>query len=418
MEEQEGTQIEPEGKENSETQLDLPELPKTPPPALANYIPTEVSLEHLGFFTPSSKRIKNIYTKEKILKTLTNEDGTKRIIKVHISANHELGLPITSDLDYYRAFLKILDETAGPDGRVHLPIHVPTRKLIRYAGKKEMARTWKEAREYLKRMTLTGIEGGIYLKKREDYDDAFVGTLFSQVILRGQQIRNGKTADTNLVWLAPWFLSNYYHRHRRSTDHNLYKRLRKPISKSLLSLLETGWYASQGNPYAKSYRDLCRDFLLRQEKHLSDIKKQLDPAHQELKRENFLEGWRYHPTKDKRDWILTYYPGRKFFDDQKYRLGRKQLSQPEEPPLTPDQEFTLEEIQTITGEHENPYWFEIIKTYPLALISMALAETHQADLEHNITKNRGAYFIDILKHLHQARKNHSPINRPPPLSFT
>jgi hypothetical protein len=34
-----------------------------------------------------------------------------------ISANYELGLPITSDFDYYRAFLKICDELVDRDGR-------------------------------------------------------------------------------------------------------------------------------------------------------------------------------------------------------------------------------------------------------------------------------------------------------------
>jgi hypothetical protein len=31
------------------------------------YIPAEVSLENLGYFTPSSKRVKDIYVKEKVL---------------------------------------------------------------------------------------------------------------------------------------------------------------------------------------------------------------------------------------------------------------------------------------------------------------------------------------------------------------
>jgi len=118
-------------EETKEDQLELDILSKPEPPALPDYIPVEISLEHIGFFTPSSKRIKNIYTKRKVLKVITNEDGSKRTIEVLISANHELGLPITSDLDYYRAFLKILDEEADKDGRLDLPIAVPTKKLIR-----------------------------------------------------------------------------------------------------------------------------------------------------------------------------------------------------------------------------------------------------------------------------------------------
>jgi len=410
MEEQDAAQIEPEGKENPETQLDLPEIPKTQLPALPDYIPTEVSLQHLGFFTPSSKRIKRISIKEKILKTITQPDGTKRDVKSTIIGNPNLGgLPITSDQDYWRAFEKILDETTEttPNGKKHfqLPVEVPIRKLIRYAGKKESAKERKEARQWIERMTGTLIKGAIYKKKHKDYEEGFIGAVFSQAYLRGQTTRNGKPADTNLIWPAPWYLSNYFHGNIRPIDYNLYKRLRKPISKSLAPLLETGWYASGGNPYQKRYSHLSQEFLLRKEKHLSDIKRQLDPSHKELQGEELLSRWDYRKLQNG-DWIIVYYAGRKFFDDQKARLDRKQLTEPEEHPLNPDQERTLEDIKIIIGEPDNPYWQEVIKTYSLSLISMALGETRQADIEHRITKTRGAYFIDVLKRLAESWAKH------------
>jgi len=390
--------------QEDQLELDIPSKPELP--ALPDYIPVEISLEHIGFFTPSSKRIKNIFTKRKVLKVITNEDGSKRTIEVIISANHELGLPITSDQDYNRAFYKILDEAANKDGQLRLPIAVPTKKLIRYTGKKTTLKTRKEAREWLERMTLTGIKGGIYVKKREDYDDAFVGSLFSQVVLRGQKTKAGKDAETNLVWPAPWFLSNYYHRYRRPTDHNLYKRLRKPIAKALIPLLETGWYATEGNSFSKSYNALCREFLLTPHHQLSLIKQQLDPPHEELKREKFLEGWNYHPTSDRRDWIIAYHAGKKFFEDQKARQPKKALPHSIEEPLTFEQEMALQDIKKLTREPDNHYWLEVVKTHSIPLITMAVSETRQADLEHRITKNTGSYFIDILKRLDEARQQH------------
>ena len=239
-------------------QLPFPvDKPEAQLPALPDYVRTEITLEALGFFSPSSKRIKNVYIKKKIMKARPTADGKKKDLEVTISANHELGLPITSDQDFYRAFLKILDESADRDGRFQLPIRVPTRKLIRYAGKTERASTWKEAQEWIERKTLTGIEGGIYSKKTGTYDESFIGTLFSQAVLRGKPTKTGKVADTNLVW--PAFLSNYYHKNFRPEDYNCYNRLRKPISKALAPLLQTGWYASEGQPYRKKiFRPLQR----------------------------------------------------------------------------------------------------------------------------------------------------------------
>jgi hypothetical protein len=94
------------------------------------YIPAEVFLENMGFFTPSSKRIKGIYVKEKKVGEKIDSDGARHTLKIEISANHKLGLPVTSDLDYYRAFLKICDEVVDHNGRFHLPIQVPTTKLF------------------------------------------------------------------------------------------------------------------------------------------------------------------------------------------------------------------------------------------------------------------------------------------------
>src|SRR5262249_29150382 len=148
-------------------------------------------------------------------------------------------------------------------------------------------------RQWFKRMTLTGIEGAIYRAKKKDYDDGFVGTVFSQVVRTGEAMRNSKPADTNYVWLSPWFLSNYYYRHTRPLDFTFYKQLRKPIAKSLYTLLENGWYAAEGKPYAKNYSALCNEFLLQQFVHISRIKQQLDPSHRELQALELIESWEY-----------------------------------------------------------------------------------------------------------------------------
>src|SRR6266536_4591966 len=94
------------------------------------------------------------------------------------------------------------------------------------------------------------------------YEEGFLGTVFSQVVMTGQRLKNDALAETNYVWPAPWFLSNYLRGYTRRIDLDFHKRLRKPIAKALYPLLETGWYASDGKPYKKSYTALCEEFLL------------------------------------------------------------------------------------------------------------------------------------------------------------
>lgn len=396
----------------------LPAVPSVALQVQPEYIRAEAFLEVSGFFTPSSKRIENIYTKEKKLKEYADEHGNRKILKTKISANHELGLPITSDLDYYRAFLKICDEIVDRSGRFHMPVVVPTFKLLRYAGKSQSAREQREVRDWLKRMTGTLIQGAIYRAKKKNYDDGFVGSVFSQVVMKGEIARNGKPADTNYVWLSPWFLSNYYYRYTRPIDFTFYKQLRKPIAKSLYTLLENGWYAAGGKPYSKSYHAICDEFLLQKFSHLSRIKQQLDPSHIELQKLELIETWEYRKTMNGLDYIITYYPGQKFFQDQKEKNARRQLADHIENgtngvSLPPQLEFIdrsqllLSDILTTCGDPENTgAYHTIIKGYPEPLIRMALSETKQAHLEGKILKTKGAYFTDTLKRLTQYHSVH------------
>jgi hypothetical protein len=390
-----------------------PLFPETEHPTVPDYIQAEVFLETVGFFTPSSRRIKHHLVKEKILAERANPDGTTYVTKTTISANALFGLPITSDLDYYRAFLKICDEIVDRDGRFHLPIAIPTRALIRYAGKTENARERQEIRAWVKRMTLTGIIGGIYQAKSRDYSDGFVGTLFSQAYVRGERMRNGKIAEMNYIWPAPWWLSNFFYRYLRPFDYNFHQRLRKPIAKALYPILETGWYASAGNPYTKSYRDLCTEFLLAEHRHLSLVKQQLDPAHQELQREQFLADWQYRKAAlkpNKHDFIVTYIPGQKFFEDQHARKARqrlaeeltrarKQLSGPQQE-LTGAEQTLLDEILAVCGNEGNQAAYQkVIREHPEGLLWMAISETRQASREGRIKRTRGAYFTATVKDL-------------------
>jgi hypothetical protein len=382
------------------------------------YIPAEVSLENLGFFTPSSKRIKDIYVKEKVLGDKIGPDGVKRTIKAEISANHKLGLPITSDLDYYRAFLKICYEAADPQGRLYMPIIVPTAKLLRYAGKRESAKEWKEVQAWFERMTLTGIIGGIYRAKQKHYDEGFVETLFSRVVTRGGEMRNGEIAQTNHVWLAPWFLANYFHHHLRPIDLTFHQRLRKPIAKALYPLLETGWYASGGKPYAKRYRDLCAEFLLANRQHLSRIREQLDPAHQELAEERFLAKWEYRESADKTDYSIFYYPGKKFFEDQKAKEERRQKVEQiikgqahaaahKEPipdgQISPQESearkaILVQDILEVTRDPRSAVFYAIVaRKLDTQTIYRALSETKEALRNREIRTTPARYFTDLVK---------------------
>jgi hypothetical protein len=390
--------------------LHVRETLSMPWPLETSAIPAEVFLETLGFFTPSSKRIHGIYTKVKTMGERVEADGTKRLITTKISANHELGLPITADLDYYRAFLKILADAVAREGRLRLPLAVPTKQLLRYACKPDGTKTRSDVRAFLKKMAFTGIEGGVYQAKTRTWTEGFV-TTFRQVVVRGEVLRNGQVADTNYVWPAPWFLANYLRGHVRRVDLTFHNRLRRPIAKALYPLLATGWYASGGQVYEKRYTALCTEFLLTPHRVLSLVKQQLDPAHQELHDHHFLDTWAYRRAADTQAWILCYWPGQKFFED--YAAGDVHPPQALHPqpqalgrpaaPMADDTRLLADMLAVCGDRHNAAAYRKAIREHPAPLLRRVLTETRHAAHEGRIGKTRGAFFFDTLQRLRSHR---------------
>jgi hypothetical protein len=139
-------------------------------------------------------------------------------------------------------------------------------------------------------------------------------------------MRGGKLAEMNFVWPAPWFLSNFYYRYVRPIDLAFHQRLRKPIAKTLYPILDTGWYAADGAEYAKRYENLCTLLFIPAHQHLSLVKQQLDPSHEELHKEHFLATWEYSLDQNG-EWsgVIRWWPGAKWFQDQEARLSRREL---------------------------------------------------------------------------------------------
>src|SRR5215472_10736370 len=72
----------------------------------ADFIKIEKNLASLGFFTPSSKRIKG--ARKKTITFTKVIDGKRVEARANILPSAEYGLPITADQDKYLALQKII----------------------------------------------------------------------------------------------------------------------------------------------------------------------------------------------------------------------------------------------------------------------------------------------------------------------
>jgi hypothetical protein len=331
---------------------------------VAEYVAAELNLESIGYFSAGYNRKYPDQERKSKLVLLNND----RLVK--IIPNVEYGFPNCIDLDYYRAFLKICDERVKlvhrtKDGKVTMHPHLPvpigfhSREIIRKAGREWGGRDLQSVREWIKRSTSTVIEGGVYRARTKGIDTEFGGPLFTQFVLVGDQLRNGAVAEMNYIWPAPWFLSNFYYRYTRPVDLAFHQRLKTPIAKTLYPILDSGWYAAQGSAYAKRYEDLCSILYIEPQKHLSRVQQQLDPAHEDLKREQFVESWEYG-RDEHGNWsgVIRWLPGAKWFQDQESRQARKVfLSSQDNENLSPvalEGREQIEEAQTKDAFEHQP----------------------------------------------------------------
>jgi hypothetical protein len=298
---------------------------------LQDFVKAEKNLEWLGFFTPSSNWARE--TKKKVISFATTVEGKKVKASATILPSAEYGLPTTSDLDKYRAFQKILSDELIRNGKVPKHITFASAELIEAMGisrkniensKAYAGRFHKEIREWLMRMISTTInsEGAVWLAGKKVWaTDTF--HVFERVVGYGQELEDGTIADCHHVWLSDWMVENINGLYLLSIDYDLHKQLRKPIAKSLLPVLQIGFYASGGS-YTKRYDDLCQHLGIKEHRHFVYIKRQLEPSFEDLRDKGFLAKWGYVENKLHKTYNITWKAGERFYEAQEILQEREE----------------------------------------------------------------------------------------------
>ena len=295
-----------------------------------DYVPAEQNLETIGYF--SARYARRALDEKQKSKVIVLSDSRR----IEIVPSMKYGFPNAEDLDFYRAFLKICDEQAelvrlDVDGRPVLrprlpsPIGFSSRELIAKAGRTKNGRGHGAVRSWIERLNSTTIHGELF-NARERKLDVRIGIepLFRKYVHVGRPLPNGEIASQNFVWLADWFVENYFYLYSRPIDLKFHHRLTRSISKALYPLLDNGWFAANGHPYTKRYHDLCALLDIQVYQQLSRVQQQLDPSNDELLREKFVASYDY-PVDPSGKWTGTirWWPGPKWIFDQDQKKAPK-----------------------------------------------------------------------------------------------
>jgi len=294
---------------------------------LPDFIKIEKNLTALGFFSPSSKRLK--HKKSKIITMTRIVEGRRKEARVTIVSAGGYGLPDIADQDKYLALQKLISEMRQRAGKVSNPIGFTSAELIRLLGKRvSTGKNYEAVSEWLKRMTLTGIvsEGAVYFAGKKAWaSDTF--HVFDRAVSLGQELPDGKVADRNYVWLSEWQLENINNNHLLPIDYEEYKKLRNHIAKALVPLLQIWLFATRETGYfEKRYDELCAHLDVREYHQRSRIEEQLSPPLNELELHGYISRWKVEKTSEVKGYKIIFYHGEKFHRDGRLRLAQRHQS--------------------------------------------------------------------------------------------
>src|SRR6204780_1068519 len=290
------------------------------------FVKVEKNLASLGFFTPSSKRLRN--AQEKSFTITTVAGGQRLELKGTIIPSAKYGLPITADQDKWIALCKILTDIIRKDGQVTNPVSFTSAEILRLLHKhRHSGKNYREVEEWLDVLFSTTIfsEGVVYLaQEKRRVKDRF--RVFDRAVSVGKELDGGKVADKNYVWFSEWQLQNINSNHLLPIDLEAYRELKNHIAKALVPPLQVWLYATRNDGvFEKRYDELCEFLNIRRYQYHSLIVQTLGPSLDELKQFGYLADWRVDKTSEGDTYKIVFYHGEKFHRDRRARLNRKQI---------------------------------------------------------------------------------------------
>jgi hypothetical protein len=310
-------------KKVSKSEAQIEAVEETEGFTTSDFIKVEKNLTSLGFFTPSTHKIRTPQAKE-VSFTRTHE-GKREKVSVTIAPSVLSSLPTTADQDKYLAFQKIITDRRQDGEAIRNPISFTSAELLRLMDRRVSAgKNYDDIESWLDRMTSTTVisKSAVFFAGRKSWaTDRF--HVFERAISIGQELPDGTVADKNYVWLSEWQLENINNNYVLPVDFETYKKLKNYISKALVPILQVWLYTSQEEgAFEKRYDEFCQYLNVREYEHLSKIKEKLSPALDELVSYGYISSWKIERASDGENYKVVLHHGRKFYAD-----GRKRLEQ-------------------------------------------------------------------------------------------
>jgi hypothetical protein len=142
--------------------------------------------------------------------------------------------------------------------------------------------------------------------------------IYDMVVFVNESMPDGSEAQSNYVWLNQMYLSNINAQYVKPISRGYYWGLKKLMSRRLYEILSVKFYGMRNinEPLIQSYRTLCDLMCITPQKYMSDAKKTMKAAHQELIGTEFLASaeWESRGRGPDKRYVL-YTAGQRALDE-------------------------------------------------------------------------------------------------------
>ena len=359
---------------------------------LAEHFHAEVNSITFPFFLLENQEDVRVITYKGVMR-----EGEKTVEFTWIvSADPSYGLPRAFDWQVFRAIEFLISDMPKP---VENPITFSFYDLCRRMRINTSGANYESIRNSIRRIKSTTIrsERAYYLKEKGQRITTEVGfSFYDMYVFINEKLPDGTVADTNYLWLNPYYLSNINHSYVKPLDPDYYWNLRRLVSRRLYEILSVKFYGlpDLGAPLRQSYAGLCQVIKLTPQKYLSWARRTLDRAYDELVRTGFLKSveWRKQGGRPN-SWIILHIPGpRAISEIERAKKGKAFLPLSQ---LSQDQREVIEKLELrgvapkiarrLTVKHDPKKIREVIEY------------TDWYRKQPNKVQNWGAYIAELIR---------------------
>jgi len=152
--------------------------------------------------------------------------------------------------------------------------------------------------------------------------------LYERVILTGEDLPEGGTADCVYLMLGSWYLNNINNNYVVPLDWRFYNELSGAITTRMYEYLSIYFYAAieRGNQYHDvRYSQICNYFPLKPQYPAWKARKQLKSAHESLVASGYFAQIEWLETTEADDWLLRYWIGQRAREE--YERNKNEIRQ-------------------------------------------------------------------------------------------